>query len=86
MIKYPLERAYRLLAQGLEKNDKNEIRMATEMIANHTTIGDDSMLGFELLPYDNHRVELSLEVNTRTYNEWNAAVAEAVEVLSMLRV
>lgn len=86
MIRSPLERAYRLLAQGLEKNDKDEICMATEMIANYTTIGDDSMLGFELLPYDNHRVELSLEVNTRNYNEWNAAVAEAVEVLSMLRV
>lgn len=86
MIMHPQERAYRLLTQGLEKNDKDEIRMATEMLANYTPIGDDSMLGFGLLPYNNHRVELSLEVNTREYNEWNAAVAEAVEILSMLRV
>lgn len=86
MIIHPLARAYRLLAQGLEKNNKTEILLAAEMEVNNSNIGDDSILCFEFLPISNPRVELSLETNTRDYNEWDAAVAEAVDALSNLKV
>jgi hypothetical protein len=86
MIKHPLERAYSLLAQSLEKNDKEKIQIASQIEAQNTCVGDDSILGFNTLSPSNPRVEISLQTRTRQLNEWDAAVAEAVDAIQILRV
>ena len=85
MLGTPLERAYRNLAKGLERNDKNAIQQASEIEAQNTWVGKDT-LGFDTLPYDHPRVELALEMDKDQFNEWDAAVAEAVDAIQILRV
>jgi hypothetical protein len=85
MLGTPLERAYRNLAKGLERNDKNAIEQASEIEAQNTCVGKNT-LGFDTLPYNHPRVELALEMDKDQYNEWDAAVAEAVDAIQNLKV
>lgn len=85
MIRHPLERAYKLLAQSLEKNDEEKIQLASEIEAHNTCVGKET-LGFDALPYSHPRVEMIIQLNKNKTNEWEDAVAEAVDAIQILRI
>lgn len=86
MIRHPLERAYRLLAEGLQQDNRNKIQMASVIEAQNTYVGNDNILGFSTLPYSHPRVELSLEMEKEESCDWDSAVAEAVDAIQILKV